>query len=492
MPAETDPPILLKEQRRKRSKVVRITSDKTKEVLQIIFFFLLSIGCQRVLNPDSQVFYDSDNYVQLSQSFWKEGSFSLLNFTEGIRGVWFPLILAPFIRISREWGWRILSALMTVFFVCYFPQIILGFRGKGDKYLFGKRLILFLLLFCFWSGIFLYPLSDGVALVFLVLGIRFIFKNKIGSYLIGGVFFYLSYNIRTIYLLPVLFFIIGHGVLGMIHKKYSQCLIFLVSVGMGLLIIAPIPQIIVNLNRYNILSLKVMTEEGYSSGLFSWQLAEGLRHSEYETHIGSMNVYPMPGIRFSDRVGENILLKEGLNPGEMSMGDVVKVIIKYPFEVMGIYMRHLINMLNPVWGEGYIKDIHKTKIYLSIINYCLMFTAVCYGVLKISRGKQISLSAKQFMGEKGERCLLWSTILIPCIGILPGCVEQRFFFGAYMLMYIFLLFSMGKDGFLNLSMHWKKRPMYYAALFIIGFALLSAVWGNTYANTEHGIWISLW
>ena len=462
-----------------------------KEIVQIIFFFLLSIGCQILLNPDGQAYWDSDNYLQLSQSFWKEDGFSLFNFTDGVRGVWFPLILAPFIKLSREWGWRILSALMAVFFICYFPQTILNIR-EDIGFLFRKRLALFLLICIFWSGIFLYPLSDGVALVFLVLGIWFIFKDKIWGYLIGGAFFYLSYNTRTIYLLPLLFFVIGYGGLRIVQKKYSQCLSFLVCVGISMLIITPIPQIIVNLNCYDVFSPKVITKEGYSSGLFSWQLAEGLRHSEYETYIGDMEIYPDPGIQFVDKVGESLLNREELNPGEMSMKDVIKMVLKYPFEIMGIYMRHLINMLNPVWGEVYIKNIHKTKIYLSVINYCLMFTVVCYGVLKLSRGKQISLSAKQFMGEKGERCLLWSTILIPCIGILPGCVEQRFFFGAYMLMYIFLLFSMGKDGFLNLSMHWKKRPMYYAALFIIGFALLSAVWGNTYANTEHGIWISLW
>lgn len=175
-----------------------------KEIVQIIFFFLLSIGCQILLNPDGQAYWDSDNYLQLSQSFWKEDGFSLFNFTDGVRGVWFPLILAPFIKLSRKWGWRILSALMAVFFICYFPQTILNIR-EDIGFLFRKRLALFLLICIFWSGIFLYPLSDGVALVFLVLGIWFIFKDKIWGYLIGGAFFYLSYNTRTIYLLPLLF-----------------------------------------------------------------------------------------------------------------------------------------------------------------------------------------------------------------------------------------------------------------------------------------------
>ena len=94
------------------------------------------------------------------------------------------------------------------------------------------------------------------------------------------------------------------------QKKYSQCLSFLVCVGISMLIITPIPQIIVNLNCYDVFSPKVITKEGYSSGLFSWQLAEGLRHSEYETYIGDMEIYPDPGIQFVDKVGESLLNRE--------------------------------------------------------------------------------------------------------------------------------------------------------------------------------------
>lgn len=296
--------------------------------------------------------------------------------------------------------------------------------------------------------------------------------------------FYIAYNIRTIYLFPVLLFVIGT----LFTKRPGKKKIMDFAIIILGIMIAGIPQAIVNYNCYQLFSLKVKTEDGmFPNGLFAWQVGVGMSNFQYETYVGDLEIYPVAGLRFIDKVGQAMVQKEGV-ADNFHILDVFRLLIKYPLDVMGIYTRHAVNMLNPVWGGSYIEDLFVPKMHLTLINYCMLFIWGCYMKMRI-----VCVRVNEKMrGEQWKlKILTYISLLLPCIMIMPGAIESRFSFPGYMLLYRILLFEMKIEDYKELWRNWKVNPVGYAFLFIIGIAFLSAVWGTSIASLEQELWIPL-
>ncbi len=466
---------------------MKLLTKQKSSLWQMVFFLILSILYLIAIHPTGRSYFDSNGYINLAKSFFIEGDFSLLNYPLDIRGVWFPLILSPFYEYFAWLGWKPLSAIVMVFFVYFFPQMLL--EKREFNYLFLRRIITFFLLCMFWSGVFIYPLTDAVALLLFSTGIWCILKHSKLGYSIGALLFYIAYNTRTIYLFPIMAIVIGYIVLLFLkdRKRVIPCLLAMFIGGM---VIAPIPQVIVNYNNYGTISIEVITvdDESYPQGLFVWQLAEGLKLMQYETNINEESGYPIGGIRFEDPVGMKLLEEEGMDSLTMSMSDFMKVVFKYPADVIGIYIRHFINMLNPVWGEVYIKNIHKLKLHLTLLNYSMLFLGTAK-ILMTYLGRNKERRFKDIILSKGEKWLIYLVIIMPCIMILPGAIEQRFFFPMYMLLYVLIVYRISKEDLVKIWTHCKKEPMVYTLAFMIGLLIICCVCSNTYANNSEGIWI---
>lgn len=444
-----------------------------EEIYQYGFFLVVSIIIMVLWEPD-RFWHDSLQYFELGQGLYETG-FAIGNFEHGVRGIWYPLLLSPFFIVKK--AWLIPSVLLLIFFVCVFPRVWIS----SNKVDFKSRCILFCLLLFFWNGLFRYPMSDAVALSLLLVGMMLCFgKHQIISPFLGGACLYICYNTRTIYLFPIIVFVILYCVY---LKEWKAIFCFILCFFVGFLCGA-IPQIIVNYNNYSILSIKVITNRGYGNGLFSWQLAEGIRHTQYETFVGTEDVYPKPNLRFNDVVGMQIFAKEGLDPTQMNIKDVIKVIIKYPLDVAGIYVRHFINMLNPIWGEEYIEDIHKIKIHYTIVNYFMMCTFMTWFISR-------KIKMRDFINKYSKKLILGIAMLIPCFAITPGYVEQRFYFPMYYVFYLVMIFVMGKSGFKEVIYLWKKRPCLYICVWGFVFLVFCAIWSVTLASTQYGVWIGL-
>ena len=97
------------------------------------------------------------------------------------------------------------------------------------------------------------------------------------------------------------------------------------------------------------------------------------------------------------------------------------------------------------------------------------------------KDKPSIIQLKDMKTIKYNRILAFTIILIPCIAILPGAIEIRFFFAAYLIIYGFLAFAF---PWREVKSFLQKHKFANIAALIIGLAVCCSVWGNTFANLE--------
>jgi len=225
-----------------------------------------------------------------------------------------------------------------------------------------------------------------------------------------------------------------------------------------------------------------------TNNLFDYHLTQGIQHGEYATSFGSP--YPRPDIHFIDREGRQILEREGISDAFLNKGQYMRLALKYPYEFICIYTRHFVNMLNPIFGDTYIKDFspfYLKRLPMSLINYCIMFV-VCAGFILRKRGdgdngrKSKMPFWKRLVEidyEKAVSVAFMAVLLAPCLFILPGTVEQRFFFPFYVLLYGALAFLV---DIRYLGRIFAQRPALTVVAFVVPYLVLSAMWTANYAS----------
>ncbi len=134
-----------------------------------------------------------------------------------------------------------------------------------------------------------------------------------------------------------------------------------------------LPQCAINMKYVGTFSPKVYTNQlqNYQADLSTMQVMWGLEADRYETYIGDMNIYSSPSVYFDDVVGTEILKREIPFNNGFSPREVVKLFFDYPIDMMGIYIRHLISLLTPVWKHIY-------QISITFITRCpFYFQSLC-------------------------------------------------------------------------------------------------------------------
>ncbi|MEG0305519.1 MAG: hypothetical protein RR576_09250 [Oscillospiraceae bacterium] len=441
------------------------------------------------------VYYDSAYYWELSQSFFgKDNNFSFLNFPLSWRGYFLPFIFSVcklgdiVFGADRYVLYVVLSSLNASFICTVALPYLASAIGKQKQVGIIPRIVILVLTLVFWKGLFCYPLSDFYAFSFIVLACALLYSMEehgnsgnlvfiIKSFFIG-VLTYGAYNTRTIYLFSIFAIII----LAIITQKQNglKAILKLFFFALCGFLIAAYPQMLINYNVSGALSIKVDTSMLSGNGLFSDQLFGGLISQRYETLVpGMAEKIGAAGIVYYDSVGQQIMNKlGGFHMG--SMMDYFKIIIQYPLETIGIYLRHLINFLNPIFGEMYIEDPEKIKLHYTILNYTLMFATVL-GVF--------GLREKYLNGADNKTKFNWALItkhlawilpfVLPVLMIIPGQPEVRFFIPVYMLMYMFLACCVDYKTVMETV---KKHTVLMAISYVGVFCLLCSVWSMTYTS----------
>ena len=446
--------------------------------------------------------FDSGYYWQLSQSFTSDGKFTFFAYPEAYRGYFFPWILflasefGKLISFDERIGFIILSSgFLAALLTLMIPYIFEPFSNREQGII--SRLAVSALTVFFWPGLLLYPLSDLYSFGFTLVSVCMLtyinrsyqqssLDNKrihwkhVACALFIGALLYGAYNTRTIYLFSVIVF------LPLIFiTNFKRGALFLVSFLVALVIgwmLAAFPQMIINHNNLSTWSFGVDTSMVAEQGLFSVQLYSGIFSQRYETVLDTS--LPLSGaIRFDDPMGWQVLnTTGGYRIG--SFGGGLKLLAKFPIEFIGIYTRHLVNLLNPVYGEVYVLNLHRFKFHYTFINYCLMYLTAL-GIITYIKLRRSAFDGKQEITNPNQPLVLQLCFLLPiaisCLAIIPGQPEIRFFFPLYVLMYGFLAYVFNlKEIWRLIKEHWILVILTFCSFLF----LFIAIWGNTFASAH--------
>lgn len=472
------------------SRANRLPENKLTPLVFLLSFAAVFLVAAAVGNSAS--YFDDEYYLFLSNSFTSTGSFRLFSFPESYRGAVFPLLLyfcmEPFRRLGlpQIMGWWALVSFCAALIVAALPHLLAGFCVKKPGL--AARLVPLACLLFFWYGLVVYVLSDLVALAFLVLGIvllqaafkRASFAKAALCALLSGLALYAAYNTRTIYLFPILLLVPATLFLHRGAGAKKLLAVFLAAL-LGLAALGSLEGAL-NLHRYGSFSPLVQTSAYQGENLFLTQLRVGFSYSQYETYIGDKALYADGSLVFIDPVGREII-------GRYADSDLspFAILLRHPFSFAGVYLRHFLNMLNPVWGGGaFIKDLYAFKFHRTLINYTLMFLVSAHVITRLFGQK--ARAVRRAVARRREGFLAALVILLPCVFILPGAVELRFFLPMYVLLYGYAAFAVDYRALLASL---KKHPVLTAFCYLGLLCLLCAVWASTYANTWEGVVLSI-
>ena len=417
--------------------VKRILSNRlTMFVIISIVFLALSFLYNRTEFP-----YDADYYWHIADPVF-ENRIDIVRFPETFRGCLFPILVGIMKRAVRRlgiasyWGWRILiSGMIAAILVYAFPII---FKKNDTAHISWTTYLanaIFILIFsAFWGDFIQYPLSDAPACFFMLMGIAALFwvkdkpkhVHKIVGGIIAGASLYAAYNVRAAFLYGILIAIIVFCVHIFVKKSYKNFLVF-ISLIIGMVLIAT-PQMVINHKYLGSWSPKVYTGQhtGYQKSLQSAQVLEGLKKMRLESYIGDSRDYPTGPVFFEDPIGKRIFEIEEITGDKFSYATVFKLFIKHPLDIGGVYTRHLISLMTPLFPAIYINDLYIGKgIFISLAIFTWLIAAI--GILFHDERKFDSIT-------------LWMLIamVFPSLLQMAGMPEVRFFLMVYLLLYYYV------------------------------------------------------
>lgn len=413
--------------------------------------------------------YDSSYYWHIADPVF-ENTFDILDFPETFRGYFFPVLVGMVkytvirLGVSNYWGWRLLiSAMISGVLVYAFPII---FKKNNNTHVGWADYLantMFILIFSvFWGDFIQYPLSDFPACFFMLMGIATLFYIKdrpncvckVAGGIIGGILLYAAYNTRVAFLYGELIVIIVFVVYILREKSYKNFLI-LISLIIGMSC-AAMPQMMINHQYIGNWSLKVYTEQvtGYKRGLEVEQVFWGLECPRYETYFGDFTDYPSEKVFFDDPIGKKIIGIEG-DIGERNYSNIFKLFLKYPLDVGGLYIRHLISLMTPIFDQVYILDMYTDKgIFISLAIIIWMIAAA-----------DIILVSKRF---DHMTLYLLVALLVPSLLQLAGAPELRFFLMVYLLLYYYIVNMIDyKKLFQSIKRRWLPVAIVCTAVYFV-------------------------
>lgn len=430
--------------------------------------------CCIILTLIFEWFYRDASWEYDARDYWERGvliyeNHFQLESIDGFRGYIYPFYLAIIRCIGGRRAWFFINAfVLSGYIVWVLPGI--------QKLTIGKKLIdvlktviLALTISVFLMGGIVYPLSDVFAIILVSIAVLLGKKSietasKVKSYLCAflmGIFCYLAYNTRTIFLFAGM-------VLGIVYiyrylkcKSYHEgilCVFKCLTACAGVLI-AAVPQIYMNYMNLGIKSMAVPTD-----GLMQSQLFWGLQYQRYDTYIncGTDKMHTSPAMFFADNVGQQIMND---SHSTQTFADYFKLVIRHPIDVFLIYVRHAINYLFPAWPEVYVHDLNKCKWVLGIIAFTFFFIVTSAFLFKCLR--------------KTADLLFYVPILTPAVLIIPGAVEYRFSYPIYICLFCQLFLNIDYRKYIRYI--WDKK-MTVLVTYIVTLTLTFVTWANMLAS----------
>ncbi|MCC8627622.1 hypothetical protein [Xanthomonas vesicatoria] len=358
-------------------------------------------------------------------------------FPQTIRGYVYPLLLTPFRLVfnhSPPAGLLFLKIGQSVWYAYAFSILIPNLYGSifGGKISTTRRLVPSFLVASVFPGLISYPLSDAPSLVFMALSLHITVKSIRSKSFYGlfaaGLTCYLTYNIRTIYLFSFIALAIVAATFfaNSVQRRTFALLIFFAGSLLG-----AVPQMAINYTHHATLSPLVVTDVRGAS-LFVRQLTWGMVVDRYETYIDPITGKATPTFYANER-GAAVLEKNGGFVVNQSFAKILALMADHPITFAQIYLRHAASALDVRDGEVYTKQPSAEK----NSRWILFLIIVSLGITQL--GKAILFAQSQ--QSVSARILCTLTLVAPCVAIIPGAIETRFFLPLHCLAYCALAFQ---------------------------------------------------
>lgn len=440
--------------------------------IAIFFLILISTSLYVMLRKVDMTIGDAEWYLSVGDSCFTENSFSLLNFPQTFRGCLFPLYL-QFIKhsfLGVRMGWAITSGVMIgTLFAFIFPSF---FGNVCAKYRLGIGMLMAFIYIGVFGDTIAYTLSDVFAAFFLITGVYAVMKLKSEvskikisvTASLSGICIYIAYNTRVVFLYGALIAVVVVLIFSDMERAKRGLLILSMFVGAFLI---SLPQCIVNLNREDLFSARVYTENyskiyGEADNLQMQQMEWGLSYNRYETYLGGE--YPSASVYFIDSSGTEILRREKLTDG-LTVSKWFGLLGKYPLDMIGIYVRHVVSAMTPVFNRIYIYNLSINtglSILVSLFIWILFFSAL------------LTLNRKEVVDNKVILGVM-TAFFVPALMQALGAVEVRFFLPGYFMAYGYVAYGIRYRELIK-----RIRPIAIQTIIVI--AMLSVLWIGLICN----------
>ncbi len=310
------------------------------------------------------------------------------------------------------------------------------------------------LLFYFWRGYFLYPLSDFPALFALLMALGILaatLKKQIGlgAIVLVGVFASAAMNIRPAYqlsfLVIMLMMFIGFRKDG-IKQLITRFTLFLVGCGFILW-----PQVLINQRYFGSNSPLVLATYVDETDIYAVQLFWGLKTQKVLTNIGDN--YPYALVAYNDPLSGKIPRTGRLEKNLQNYFDIIK---RIPADVAVSYFRHAFNGIDPFFPTPYVKNIFAPHTIFSSFNYLIWFVLFYYLVASNWAGLD-TLRVSGIMG-----------LMLPVLLAIPTVIEVRFFLPIYILAYAVVSYRFPYQEYFSLARSHRWR--------LVQFVVFCFVW----------------
>jgi hypothetical protein len=426
-------------------------------------------------------YHDAKLYWFISVYFHRNGSFSLFNFHESLRGYVLPLLLFGFrvvqfytnippIAFARIFG--MLSAALG--FGLIGPALWQTVRGQSLPLAWPRRLAFAVLGFVLWRDYFNFTLSDFPALWALGLGLLLLYRPQhLGWTLAAGACLAAAFNMRPSYLISAPFFV---GVqLTAPAPGNLRRLVAMAALLAGAALISG-PQLIINQRHFHRSTPLVLAlgEGMETDNLYREKLKWGLLHQKYETSLDRS--YPDPVMIFRDVAGEQLIRDEHITWFD-SYADYFQLVLRYPLTFAGMYARRLFNGLDIQYPTPYVRQVYVSSLGLAWLNYTVWF------------GAGLVLLRTRFRAWTLQQWLVLAVLLVPCLPMLPMSMECRFLLPLHLLLYAVLCFGWPAT-WRPATVAWR-RLLAVGAAYVVFVALCFYASATAQATLEFGA-RSLW
>src|SRR5579884_129977 len=316
--------------------------------ISLAFAMSLAVGLAQGSKP---LLYDSLNYWTLGGSFVRRGDFSLLNFSDTLRGYLLPLVYHGLNGAATGLGWR-KSALVNIFNAGCFALVgaLLAPRlaelcWPTTRWGLARRLGLTILLLVFWHGFLSYSLSDFPALTFMLLAVVASSRPRsLASMALAGLATGAAIDARPSYLpllalVPLLALLATRDATGSATGRGARARRGAAWAALVLAFAAvSLPQALIAHRHFASWSFV----PGTAAHLESLQLTEGMRLQRYDTYIGTGHP---PQMFYEDPSGTALLAQQ---PGATvtGLGQYTGLVFSHPGTMLPLLARHVLNGLD--------------------------------------------------------------------------------------------------------------------------------------------------